>query len=327
MKWATALAVAAVTALVGTPIASASPGSGPELRVSVDRLDDSLRCHGDLGGGSGAPVLLIPGTTLSAKTNFDWNYEPALRDLGRSYCAVNLPGNAMGDIQIAAEYVVNALRTMHDRAHRRIDVVGFSQGGMISRWALKFWPDTRDAVEDLVGIDPSNHGTLDAYPICAPGCAPSIWQQRTGSHFLAALNAGQETYPGIDYTQMYTLTDEVVFPNLPPEPSSALRTDGPGRVRNIAVQSICPVHVAEHLSMGSIDPVAYALVEDAITHEGPADPSRVDRAVCTRALMPGVTPLTLPVNEARYTTEVATTLATYPHVTSEPKLAPYATRD
>jgi len=32
----------------------------------------------------------------------------------------------MGDIQLAAEYVVHAIRWM--RAHRRIELVGFSQG-------------------------------------------------------------------------------------------------------------------------------------------------------------------------------------------------------
>lgn len=83
----------------------------------------------------------------------------------------------------------------------------------------------------------------------------------------------------------------------------------------ISVQSICPVHVAENLSMGSIDPVGYALVKDAITHEGTADPARIDRAVCAKVLMPGVDPLTLPVDGARYAGEAATTLATYPHVT------------
>ena len=327
-RWITglaAIAVALVVTMVGVPTASAESRDevGPALRSSADQLADSLDCHGDLTAGSGAPVLLIPGTTLEPKTNFDWNFQPALRQLGRAYCSVTLPGHAMGDIQLAAEYVVYAVRTMHERAHRRIDVVGFSQGGMIGRWALKFWPDTRDDVEDMVGIDPSNHGTLDAYPVCAAGCAPAIWQQQTGSRFLAALNAGQETYAGVDYTQVYTLTDEVVFPNLPPEPSSSLRT-GPARISNIAVQRLCPGHAADHLTMGSIDAVGYAVVRDAISHDGPADPARIDRSVCAQPLMPGVDPLALPVNEARFNAEVATTLATYPHVPAEPPLASYA---
>jgi hypothetical protein len=59
------------------------------------------------------------------------------------------------------------------------------------------------------------------------------------------------------------------------------------------------VHVAEHLSMGTTDPVGYALVLDAITHDGPGNPARISPSVCSRALMPGVNPLTLPLNGAR----------------------------
>lgn len=36
--------------------------------------------------------------------------EPALSKLGWPYCTVTLPGNAMGDIQVAGEYVVDAIR-------------------------------------------------------------------------------------------------------------------------------------------------------------------------------------------------------------------------
>ena len=73
----------------------------------------------------------------------------------------------------------------------------------VPRRSLKFWPGTRHMVDDLVGIDPSNHGTPDAYAVCNPataGCAPAFWQQRAGSWFLRALNAGQETYAGSSNT-------------------------------------------------------------------------------------------------------------------------------
>jgi pimeloyl-ACP methyl ester carboxylesterase len=321
----TALAslIVSTSALLGAPGAEAADRDGPPLSVSRTALADSLDCHGDLAGGSGAPVLLIPGTTLEPRANFDWNYEPALADRNRAYCTVRLPGKGMGDIQVAAEYVVHAIRAMHARADRRIDLIGFSQGGMIGRWAFKFWPDTRDDVDDYVSIDGSNHGTLDAHPLCAVGCAPSFWQQRSGSRFLTALNSGGETYAGISYTQVYTVTDEVVAPNLPPAASTELHT-GQGRISNIAVQSICPVHVAEHLSMGSSDPVGWAVALDAITHDGPARAGRISRSVCGQALMPGVNPLTVPINETRLASEVATSIATSRQVPAEPPLADYA---
>jgi pimeloyl-ACP methyl ester carboxylesterase len=322
-RWALAVSAvltAAVTTVVTAPTAAADD-HGPALTVSHQSLAENLHCHGDLSRGT--PVLLIHGTFLDARTNFDWNYEPALEDIGRAYCSVNMPGYGLRDIQINAEYVVYAIRAMHQRAGHRIDLVGFSQGGMVGRWALKYWPDTREDVDDYVGIDGSNHGTLDAYPVCTIGCAPAVWQQQTGSRFLATLNEGAETFAGISYTEVFTLTDEVVVPNLPPAASSSLHT-GDGLISNIPVQSICPAHLADHLSMGSIDPVAWAVVVDAIDHSGPARASRIDPWICTQALMPGVNPLTLPLNEARFNGEVARTLATFPHVSAEPATAPYA---
>jgi hypothetical protein len=41
----------------------------------------------------------------------------------------------MADIQVAAEYVVNALRTMHAQTGGKVEYVGYSQGGMVGRWA------------------------------------------------------------------------------------------------------------------------------------------------------------------------------------------------
>jgi hypothetical protein len=178
-------------------------------------------------------------------------------------------------------------------------------------------------VAEMVGIDPSNHGTLDAYPVCAAaGCAPAFWQQQTLSAFTTALNSGTETFAGIDYTQMWTPTDEVVVPNLGPRPSSQLTT-GAGRRANISTFDVCPGHLAEHLSMGSFDAVAYALVVDALDHDGPARASRIDRAVCLRPFHEGVDPATFPARLATYTAGIAAQVALYPHVLAEPPLAPY----
>lgn len=309
--------------LVATSSAGAATSSGPPLPESKARLAASLTCRGDFASSSSTPVLLVPGTTLTPDVNFSWNYEKVFTAAGRPWCAVTLPNHAMSDIQTAGEYVVNAIRTEHAKAGRKISVVGFSQGGMVPRWALKYWPDTRSDIDDMIGIDPSNHGTLDADAVCAPGCAPSIWQQRDTSNFLAALNRGAETYAGISYTQMYTATDEVVVPNVDPRASSALHTGG-GDIANIEVQSICPVHLADHLSMGTFDPVAYALVTDALGHSGPARASRVPASVCTEREMPGVSDADVAANFPKVITTAGYELLTYPHTSAEPPLKPYA---
>ena len=298
---------------------------GPPLDVSQGKLDASLQCTGNLAGTSTEPVLLVPGTTVNPRSDFGWNWEPALNHLGIPWCSVDLPGNSMADIQAAGEYVVNAIRTMYARAGRRIAIVGHSQGGMVPRWALRWWPDTRSMVEDDIGLAPSNHGTVDADTIClVGGCAPAIWQQRDNANFIKALNSYQETFPGISYTAVYTHTDEVVFPNLNSNGSSSLHGGG-GAITNVAVQDLCPLDLNEHLGIGTYDPVAYALAIDAIEHPGPADPSRISPSVCTQLLMPGVNPLTFPTDYASAGAVVATTLATYPHVPAEPPLACYVT--
>ncbi|HEY7487342.1 MAG TPA: hypothetical protein VH912_22995 [Streptosporangiaceae bacterium] len=295
---------------------------GPPLSVPAKNLAASLTCTADLADASREPVLLVPGTTLTPKVNFSWNYARVLAAAHWPFCTVRLPGHAMADVQVAGEYEVYAIRAMHRATGRKVQVVGFSQGGMLGRWALRFWPDTRAMVDDLVGLDPSNHGTLDAYPVCTAGCAPAFWQQQTGSRFLAALNSYQETFAGISYTQIYTPTDEVVTPNLGPAASSSLHT-GDGRITNISVQRVCPVHVAEHLTMGSSDPVGYALVRDALMHSGPADPARISPTVCAELLMPGVDPATYPIDFAALTTTAVGQVATYPHVPQEPPPRPY----
>ncbi|PXY32748.1 esterase/lipase family protein [Prauserella muralis] len=317
------LLLALACSIVLAPPADAS--EGPPLRVPPDRLAAALGCSPGVADAGRDPVLLVPGTTLTPR-EFSWNYVPALRAQGVPYCTVTLPDNGMADIQVAAEYVVHAIRTVHAASGRAVDIVGHSQGGMVPRWALKYWPDTRSMVDDLVGLAPSNHGTIVANTICPPGCAPSFWQQRRNSAFLRALNSGPETWQGIDYTVVYTRLDEVVAPNWDERGSSSLRT-GAGTISNIAVQDLCPLRPAEHLAVGTYDAVSYALAADALNHDGPADQARVGRDVCARQLMPYVDPVRFPANEARLATTAATQLALYPRVPAEPPLAPYAGAD
>jgi hypothetical protein len=322
----TAVAVAVVAMFApasASAITYAPPDQpGPPLTVPQQQLDAALACTGDLA--SRTPVLLVHGTAENPKAEFSWNWEPALDAAGIPWCTVALPENGMGDIQIAAEYVVNAIRTMHAHAGRRIDVIGHSQGGMLPRWVFRFWPDTRTMVDDLVGLSPSNHGTLTAIPVCLVVCPASFHQQEAGAQFIKALNSGQETFPGISYTVAYTHTDEVVTPNFSDKGSSSLHGGG-GQISNIAVQQICPLDVNEHLGMGTYDPVAYALALDAIEHPGPADAGRIPASVCRQLFMPGVNVASFATDEAQFAAEVATAIASAKQIPKEPPLRCYVT--
>jgi triacylglycerol esterase/lipase EstA (alpha/beta hydrolase family) len=297
-------ALLAAMALMLLPAAAATAAyapptrPGPPLSVPAAKLAAALKCTATLRGASHAPVLLVPGTSLNPSTDYGYGWEPALSSLGWPYCAVTLPGTGMGDIQVAGEYVVYAIRTMHAAYGGRIDIVGHSQGGMVPRWALRFWPDTRAMVDDLVGLSPSNHGTLDAIVACAQSCAPAFRQQRSDAAVIATLNSAQETFPGISYSDIYTNTDEVVVPNSGPAASSSLAGGG-GAIANVAIQSVCPADLTEHLGIGIYDNTAYELSLDALTHPGPANPSRVAATTCLSPLMPGIDPSTFPADYAQ----------------------------
>lgn len=181
-------AVAAVTALT-LAISSVAPASaagqyapidqpGPALSAPQNILADSLDCTANVSGASRDVVLLIPGTTLDPNTNFDGNWFPALDKLDWPYCSVALPDDAMNDIQVSAEYIVHAIREIRETSGRRVDLLGFSQGGLAPRFAMRFWPDLRDKVDDYVALGATNHGSLTVDGMCAPECAPALQQQR-----------------------------------------------------------------------------------------------------------------------------------------------------
>jgi hypothetical protein len=287
-----------VLALLGPADALAARGPfapldrpGPPLSVPAKQLRAALSCTAGIRRDARNPILLVPGTDLDPKSNYSWNYERAFASRHWAYCAVTLPAHATGDIQVAGEYVVYAIRTMARESGRRVDILGYSQGGMVPRWALRFWPDTRHLVHTFVALDPSNHGTVDANAACQDRCSAADWQQALGSHFMRALNSFAETFAGIDYTVIYSHTDEIVVPNFNSAGSSSLHT-GRGRIENIAVQQICPGDVSDHLAMGSYDPVGYALAVDAFTHESLANPRDVPLSVCGQLFQPGVDPAT-----------------------------------
>jgi lipase (class 2) len=318
-------AVALLALLLSTPARAAFPPidrPGPPLDVAPAKLAAALVCAKGVDHASRAPVLLVPGTGATADDNYSWNYEPAFNAQGIPWCAVTFPSAGNNDIQINGEYVVYAIRTMFARAGRRIAIVGHSQGGMVPRWALRWWPDTRSMVDDVVGFAGTNHGTTMAHANCPNGCIPADTQQASDSKFIPALNSGQETFAGISYTEVYTHTDEEVQPNRDNTGTSSLHT-GDGRITNVAVQDICPADTTEHLGLGTYDSVAYALAIDALNNDGPADPKRISSGVCAQPLMPGVNPVTFPTDSAKAAFDVETSSGDT--VTHEPPLACYVT--
>jgi triacylglycerol lipase len=296
--------------------------SGPVLQTAVDKLAAALRCHDAPHSSGGEPALLVHGGTLTGSESWHWNYVPALNNAGIDVCTVDLPDRALTDIQVSAEYVVYAVRQMRENYHSKVDILGHSEGPVVARWAIKFWPDVRNSVDDMVGLEAAYHGTAVTNIFCATGsCVPVAWQLSIGSSFLRALNADDETPGDVSYTSIYSLTDDGgAVPQLP----QSVSQHGDGAT-NVPIQSICPVRVVSHVQ-ALADAVAYAVVIDAFAHPGPADPSRIDPSVCDQLFLPGVTLDSFAIHVATisailyaYSSGIA-----YPTVHREPSLRCYA---
>jgi pimeloyl-ACP methyl ester carboxylesterase len=310
-----------VASATGTPFAPVDR-PGPALKVSRAMLAASLTCTADVRNAERAPVLLLAGTGIDSQNNFGWNWEPALTQAGIPWCASDVPDDGAGfdnyaDEQTRAAYITFAIRRMHAMADRKVSILGHSQGGSVMRWSLRFWPDTRTMVEDVIGIAPDNHGAAVASVLCAVTCMPAHWQIRPGSTFKAALNSRQETFSGISYTTIRSDFDELVLPH------ASSKLSGPGRIANLRTQDKCPLNLANHETIGTTDPVAEAIAMDALTHRGPAVLSRIPSSVCAETLMTGVDPATVAVSLAHALAVIAANTLEDPEVRAEPRLRCY----
>jgi hypothetical protein len=71
------------------------------------------------------------------------------------------------------------------------------------------------------------------------------------------------------------------------------------------------------------DAAVYGVVLDALNHPGPADKTRVDKALCQQGTMPGVSPGDLTAGEVDFWSHAPPQLGEH-QVKSEPSLAGYA---
>jgi pimeloyl-ACP methyl ester carboxylesterase len=316
--------LAAIAAIAPAAVPAKPESAGPPLATPPAALQHALTCNGSLAGTHRDPVLLIHGTFADSEINWAWNYKEVLPTRGETACTVDLPDRSVGDIQVSTEYVVYAIRAMARQSHRQVALISHSQGGLEARWALRFWPDLRRLVSDAILFVPPNNGSAFPDGFCtAPGaCTASLYQMRTGSNFLTALNAGQpESYYGIPFTVIAT-ADDTVFVTAQ---QAALHASG-RLIKNIVIQDLCPDHHVDHNGV-VFDGPTYAITVDALDHRGPADPSRVDAAVCQTDTMPGTTRDEANAKLAAYGATLAELLGPNgPKAQGEPALACYVTR-
>ena len=247
------LAVVAVLAAVAALAAGLARPAGP----------------GPLAPGE-TPVLVVPGyngTPASVGT-----LAARLRAAGRRVVVVDLPDRGTGDLRASAL----ALGAAVDRTGAaRVDLVGFSAGGLVVRLLLAD-PARALRARRVVLLGAPNHGTELAGAAAAldPGlCATSVCQLAPGSSLLAGLNRGDETPPGPEFFSIWTALDRTVTP-----PATAV-LDG---AANIRVQDVC---AASRLGHGGLvtDPLALGLVVEALAGTLPERPGADDCAALQAA--------------------------------------------
>jgi pimeloyl-ACP methyl ester carboxylesterase len=285
-----ALLIAFATLSVGTP----AMASGPRLTVPQSELDAAVKCPIDPTNAAVTPVMFVTGTGASGDQGYLIGQD-AFEAYGHPVCYVNFPDFTTTDIQISVQYLVYGLRKEFALAHRKIAVIGISQGGLLPRFALTYWPDLRKKVSDVVAAAGTQHGTdIGRGCSAATPCAPANWQQIQGSHLLRAINSQPDETPGnVSYTTVRSLTDQTVQPQGGKHPTSAL--DG---ASNILIQSVCPARTTTHIGT-AVDSVTFAAFVDAVAHggkekRGAARVSRFPPDVCSHPYATGL-------NEAKTT--------------------------
>ena len=191
-----------------------------------------------------------------------------------NYGAGSIPGSyAVGPIrESAAELAAFVDDVLGATGATEVDVIGHSQGGMMPRWYLKFLGGAAK-VNALIGLSPSNHGTdlnglapLYTATLGGRGHCRACDDQMTGSEFLAELNEGGDTVPGVAYTVIQTQYDRVVTPY-----ESAFLA-GPA-VTNILLQDQCVLDFSDHANV-AYDPIVRHHIYNAL------DPANATAAPC-----------------------------------------------
>lgn len=318
----TFLALAVGASLAMPSAALADTAGDPALTVSQPTLDAAIHCHGPaLAGTTVTPIVLVTGTGATGEEIYGL-LKGAFDGYGHPVCSVDFPARMMGDVQVSAQYLVNAIRYVNSQSGRKVAVYGVSQGGLLPRWALTWWPSLRDQVDDVVAVAGTQHGTT-SIPTgfnCSAiiPCPAAFWQQRKGSNLLNRLNAYPDETPGsTSWTTVYSRTDELVKPATGAHPTSALKG-----ATNIAIQAVCAGRKVSHIGT-AVDSVSWNALLDAIRYSGPAKASRLPKSTCRHRYATGLdvtaTSLIIRVSPT-VTMDNWKAAATVP---AEPALAPY----
>lgn len=271
------------------PLPSRTAGDAPWTQAETS-YRKKIYCPFGIQNKAKGIVLLVPGTAGNASEAYKSSpYYHHLPSQGFDVCWVDTPNYSLSDMQLAAEFVAYGIKFLASQSTKnggKINVISYSQGGPNVQWASTFWPSVQKLVLGHVSLSPSMKGTASNILLCpasnlAGGCQPAVIQQTQRSNYMNAANSSKDNksaaYALIPSTIIYTISDEIVTPQVGPDASSRLNG-----ASNIGLQQICPLSVnVGHFSMPG-DVGAYGIALDALLNSRPAQSSSIDRSYCTK---------------------------------------------
>ncbi|TQS36912.1 hypothetical protein Golomagni_02629 [Golovinomyces magnicellulatus] len=308
-------------------------GNAP-FSVPEELLRSAIQIPPTFSWGQKQPVLMCPGTGATGFETFSTTVGKLLAttDFADPVYLI-IPGRLMDDVQINAEFVAYAIQYMNVMTNRNVAAVTWSQGSLDVQWALKYWPSTRNVVTDFIPLSPDFRGTRLAHLLCSAktqrdmiACTPAVYQQTYNSHLISTLrrDGGDSAY--VPTTTVYSQYDEVVQPQSGRGASGFIGDANGVGVSNNLLQEVCQGQegAGGFLHEGVIySATAYALIVDALTHDGPADIERV-RGTCSQTTPPGVMDADVLQVEALMVVILFRLLTFTPKVSAEPPIKDYA---
>lgn len=152
------------------------------------------------------PVLLIHGIWDTGKVFY--KMVPYLNERGwdKVYHLDLKPNNGDAPLEELAQQVAEfAIATFGDE--QIFDLIGFSMGGIISRYYLQRLGGIK-RIQRFITISSPHNGTLTGYGSLKPGCK----QMRYDSELLADLNKDVEMLKEIEFTSIWTPYDLMILP-------------------------------------------------------------------------------------------------------------------
>jgi triacylglycerol lipase len=206
------------------------------------------------------PVVIVAGTGAAPIPGVPDVLSERLRADGYDVTLFYLPGRGLGmveDTSAALPPVVDQVLARTGAA--KVDLVGHSQGGIVSRYYIKFLGGA-DKVDSLVSLAAPHYGSELANLASLFGrwdCLgfSACTQAVVGSPFLANLNGDDDTFGPVTYTNIVTKLDIIVLPY-----TNAFQRHG---ATNVAVQDQCPFRLVDHLTL-VLDGTVYSGIHDAL---------------------------------------------------------------